>query len=83
MKTLAGSFLAVFFVSAAVAMPLTLDQRRAENLLSLKYVDGRSLSANRVVGKPVIVSFFTSRCHPATPNLNISRFCINPMRRTS
>jgi cytochrome c biogenesis protein CcmG/thiol:disulfide interchange protein DsbE len=64
MKALAASFLAVLFVSAGMATPVTLDQRRTENLLSLKYLDGRPLSANQVVGKPVIVSFFASWCLP-------------------
>ena len=83
MKTLAASFLAVLFVSAAMAKPVTLDQQRAENLLSLKYVDGRPLSANQVVANWLSCLFSLAGAYPATPNLNISPFCINPMRRTS
>ena len=64
MKALAAALFAVFFAGTATAQTVSLDRQRAEHLLSLKHVDGRPISAERVTGKPVIVSFFASWCPP-------------------
>ena len=60
MKALATTVLAKLFAGTTTAQPVTLYQQRAEHLSSLKHLDRRPLSATRVSGKPVIVSFFGS-----------------------
>ena len=61
--------LALFVLTVALAVPAAaepapLDSARIGHLAGLRQIDGRPVDANRLAGRPVLVSFFASWCKP-------------------